>query len=304
VDQVVSHDGVLDVGEAYTDGPEVVCSAVADVVVGNAVTLLIVRLAGFGPLPGVAVPHGPDEDPAAANVIDVVAFDDVPGAAGESHQADPADVRYASVGEVAGPRMAETHRRIDRPEAIRRLAGGGGQFQTTEIPEVSIGGQRPIHVLHVKAAEVQVPHRPLSRADHCQQGVLDQWRHHLGPRHVLPCPRPIVEDSRRPIQVPFAWLVQELQGVLKIARVLGERVTYVVIVGKVQRRPLVRRRDREGLALLVYAAQTFAGAVVVVPPDEFHVGNILPGPDRSVHLHGDFFEEHVAGLRHPTPPIR
>ena len=48
----------------------------------------------------------------------------------------------------------------------------------------------------------------------------------------------------------------------------------------------------------------FAGAVGVVPPHKLHVGNILPGPDRPVHLHGDFFEEHVAGLGQPVPRIR
>ena len=110
----------------------------------------------------MAVPQAPGEDPAAANVIYVIAFDDVPGAAGQRRQADAADVRDAAVGEVAGPGMPETHRRVDQPEVERRFAGVGGQFQTTEIREIPIGGQRPIDVLHVKAAEVQVPHRPRS----------------------------------------------------------------------------------------------------------------------------------------------
>ena len=75
--QVVADKDLLGRANENPDGAEVVQPAVVDVVVGDAVLLVVVRGHGISPFPGVAVKDRARGDSAAAQVMDVIPLDHV-----------------------------------------------------------------------------------------------------------------------------------------------------------------------------------------------------------------------------------
>ena len=107
--------------------------------------------------------------------------------------------------------MLEFHGCIDE-SVLETILGTGvdGAARTAHLPPF---GGCPIQMLNVDPFENEVADRPLARADHRQECLLQHWCHHLRLDEVLAGARPS-EDTPVDRLVPLLRFIQHLQRVL------------------------------------------------------------------------------------------